>query len=461
MRRAAPLTRRSIEIEEEYVRRLQRLGSSVFPRKEAFLGAGARSSGCPSNAVDPAEIASAVLSLPKQAAELAAQHATLVESLRKRVVWPLEQNLKEQKSLRAQHKDEMVRIVKAKGAQLEYVAQIKKCYQARCREKDLLARTSLVGLSGRSLQKAQKRLKKAVDAEQHVDADYRTHSYKLNELHKQWQSHMTMSAREFQRIEEARLDVTKRVLLEYTVLGECHAQSQTVCHEWLRGVVVQCDHDLELLLFVQNHGTGTHIPAPPAYTSFYSESTAQDTKSAKDAERSLSHPSLSSLLSPAAQSPHQRYASDSDASSSSNSSSSAGVGSGLFSSRPASSLERSQRVPSVPHDGHRMSVVSSVAESQSSARGARHSEARGSVTSLSSGNSFSGSAKSLARKGLFQARALHTFQAQLGDEISLKAGQLVRVLYTDEAPWWYGSVDEPGGAKGFFPANYVERVPEH
>lgn len=54
-----------------------------------------------------------------------------------------------------------------------------------------------------------------------------------------------------------------------------------------------------------------------------------------------------------------------------------------------------------------------------------------------------------------QYRALFSYQAEDPTELSLSAGESVRVL-SRESDWWYG---ESRGAKGWFPAGYVS-LPE-
>ncbi|KAK2193936.1 hypothetical protein NP493_4g02002 [Ridgeia piscesae] len=49
--------------------------------------------------------------------------------------------------------------------------------------------------------------------------------------------------------------------------------------------------------------------------------------------------------------------------------------------------------------------------------------------------------------------ALYDYKAQRSDELSLRSGDSVLVLYKDSANWWMGQL--PGGQQGFFPSNYV------
>ena len=52
-----------------------------------------------------------------------------------------------------------------------------------------------------------------------------------------------------------------------------------------------------------------------------------------------------------------------------------------------------------------------------------------------------------------QVVALYDYKAQRSDELSLRSGDSVLVLYKDSANWWMGQL--PSGQQGFFPSNYV------
>lgn len=132
------------------------MGAFQFPREEQFFGEGGKrkgSKGVGDGTSATFELVQALLSLPQQTAELASRQATLIDSLKQRLLWPLEHGLKEQRAVKNQHKQEMVRIAKAKTGQQEYVAALKERYFTRCKEKALLVDANLAGVSGRALEK--------------------------------------------------------------------------------------------------------------------------------------------------------------------------------------------------------------------------------------------------------------------------------------------------------------------
>ncbi|CAM9706401.1 unnamed protein product [Lampetra planeri] len=51
--------------------------------------------------------------------------------------------------------------------------------------------------------------------------------------------------------------------------------------------------------------------------------------------------------------------------------------------------------------------------------------------------------------------ALYDYTARRSDELSLRRGERVLVLFKDNENWWFGQADGPAGAQGYFPASYV------
>ena len=51
--------------------------------------------------------------------------------------------------------------------------------------------------------------------------------------------------------------------------------------------------------------------------------------------------------------------------------------------------------------------------------------------------------------------ALYDYQAQRSDELSLKRGDRIAVLFKDNDNWWMGELVD--GQQGFFPTNYVDQ----
>lgn len=226
---------------------------------------------------------------------------------------------------------------------------------------------------------------------------------------------MRLSLSEFAKSEETRLVLTRHCLLEYGAISHLHMAEQATAYEHLRERAAQCDHKRELETFVARHGTGSAVPRMPAYAA-----------SSETLEESLRRLSIRSTLSP-----RKLYTGAEPVES-------------ILGRRPLSPAS---------------SLVSNGDATIGTGKGG--SGNRSSVSSLAStGSSLSFSRTSnsnfpLPTMSLFTARALYGYEAQQGDELSLREGELVKVLSTEEDPWWMGQID---GAIGLFPSNYVERL---
>ena len=130
---------------------MARLGNMAFPREGLYFGEKAKDVvGTP---IAEYDLANAMVALPRQTAELCSRHGTLIDSLRQRLQWPLEHSLKEQTAVKRQHKQEMLRITKAKSAQTDAVNRLAERLRNRQQERDTLLRSDASGLAGRDLEK--------------------------------------------------------------------------------------------------------------------------------------------------------------------------------------------------------------------------------------------------------------------------------------------------------------------
>lgn len=233
---------------------------------------------------------------------------------------------------------------------------------------------------------------------------------------------MRLSLSEFAKSEETRLVLTRHCLLEYGAISHLHMAEQATAYERLRERAAQCDHKRELETFVARYGTSSVVPRMPAYAA-----------SSETLEDSLRRLSMRSTLSP-----RKLYAGAEPIESI--------VGRRPLS--PASSL--------VSTGG---ATISSTGKIGGGTRGSVSS-----LTSTSSSLSFSRTSSNSHHNNhsspvptitLFTVRALYGYEAQQGDELSLREGDLIKVLSTEEDPWWVGQLD---GFTGLFPSNYVERL---
>ena len=64
-------------------------------------------------------------------------------------------------------------------------------------------------------------------------------------------------------------------------------------------------------------------------------------------------------------------------------------------------------------------------------------------------------AQAPAAAPLKRVKAMYAYAAQSGEELSINEGDMIAIISTDSADWWYG---ELRGKRGFVPSNYVKEI---
>lgn len=234
---------------------------------------------------------------------------------------------------------------------------------------------------------------------------------------------MLLCTKEFQKVEESRLDLSKRVIVEYYSSLESVAQEESATLASARERAMFCNSFVEIKDFARRYGTGTTIPEAPVVGSI--DGYLGQLSIEGDDEESIAA-GVGGLARP----------SDSPFSFSEDSRSENRM------------LKAKSPCPTMPTFD--MSKHSSI-------KGVRR-DSGGSVGS--SDNSFSQSSAHWSGISManvkFRVQTLYAYEAQEPDEISFAADQFVSVLSTEEDPWWQGQI-EGTLFRGLFPSNYVQR----
>lgn len=264
---------------------------------------------------------------------------------------------------------------------------------------------------------------RAQEAEQLAEEEYRASVDRLAVVHEEWREGMLLCAREFQKTEETRLDISKRALVEYHAFIESAWQEEAFSSASARERALFCDRLIEMREFVRVYGTGTTIPQAPVYDGLLDES-------------------LDQLLL------------DDDADKRSRVAGVGGLARPVESPLSFSEDSRSDHLPRKSKSPIPIATETLAGELR-----------RGSGASLgSSNNSFSqtsfqtsGLTATVTASVKFRVQTLYAYEAQETDELSFGADQFISVLSTEEDPWWHGQV-EGTLSSGLFPSNYVQRV---
>lgn len=238
---------------------------------------------------------------------------------------------------------------------------------------------------------------------------------------------MLLCAKEFQKVEESRLDLSKRVVVEYYSSLESVAQEESATLASARERAMFCNSFVEIKDFARQYGTGTTIPEAPVVGSidgYLCQLSIGDDYAEADGESMAA--GVGGLARP----------SDSPFSFSEDSRSE---------NRTLKAKSPCLTLPTFDMSKH------------SSIKGVRR-DSGGSVGS--SDNSFSQSSAHWSGTSManvkFRVQTLYAYDAQEPDEISFAADQFISVLSTEEDPWWQGQI-EGTLFRGLFPSNYVQR----
>lgn len=238
---------------------------------------------------------------------------------------------------------------------------------------------------------------------------------------------MLLCAKEFQNVEESRLDLSKRVVVEYYSSLESVAQQESAALASARERAMFCNSFVEIKDFARQYGTGTTIPEAPVVGSidgYLCQLSIGDDYAEADGESMAA--GVGGLARP----------SDSPFSFSEDSRS------------ENRTLKAKSPCPTLPTFD--MSKHSSI-------KGVRR-DSGGSVGSAD--NSFSQSSAHWSGTSManvkFRVQTLYAYDAQEPDEISFAADRFISVLSTEEDPWWQGQI-EGTLFRGLFPSNYVQR----
>lgn len=299
-------------------------------------------------------------------------------------------------------------------------------------------------------------MKKAKEAEHHADAEYRSAIYKLHELHAQWTSRMRISAVEFQKLEETRMELIKSCLVEYSYINKCHMQEQACAYEQLEMRAQLCDRNMELSDFIDRRSTGQEIRAPPSYNSFVRETVEDSLKrlSIRSSPRRLYESVssnvggsqggdiLSSGRSSAVNNPLTRSRNsvewyDDDDDDDDGASTNVGVGVRVQDARYAS-IARNNPTP----------LTSSSSSNSFSAR------SNYSVKSQTASRSLS-----VATDVLFKARVKWSQPAETEEYLELNKGDIINVISKEpDGVLYYGHVDGRPSIEGWFSSAFVTRL---
>eukprot|EP00050_Salpingoeca_kvevrii_P014913 m.41624 g.41624 ORF g.41624 m.41624 type:complete len:448 (+) comp6051_c0_seq3:1224-2567(+) len=341
--------------------------------------------------------------------EIGNQRLRLARQISDELEKPAKDFRERQRDQRKKTEETVKKAQKYKLSTYDKTMKARKSYEQKCRESDKLqddlSRGSL--LPAKELDKLKARARKAKAAAETADALYQDAVKQLEDARILWEREMERCCIQFQASEEARISFLRSSMWDFCNFTSASFLNEDEHLEQVRCALEQCDVDADIKLFIELRATGTKRPAPIQYVNFYGNSTKGASAYSELVGGSLKRSSASvSQLSI-------------------NSTSSAG--SAVIAAEPA------------PASAAAAPAAAPAAASPAPAASAAHA-ASPFVTPA-------------ANPPAHYVIAAFDYDAQGAQELTLKAGDRIRVLSKVDATWWSGEL--PDGRKGVFPCTYI------
>ncbi|KXN67674.1 hypothetical protein CONCODRAFT_52169 [Conidiobolus coronatus NRRL 28638] len=220
-------------IEEEYGKKLMKLAKQEFCKDE---------------------IGSLAKGLSRTRTELestARSHLDLSQKIRLELENPLAQLISKQRERRKEQAGIIERSSKSKSTKHSNLIKIKSKYHSERAKADGLEQI-INSLSGKDLEKAQIRIDKVKQLKQ----EYEQLAIELSEVTRIWQHDWRVACREFQELEEQRIDFLKKILWEYVNALSSTCVLDDEAYERVRQALQEVNRINDLQDFIEERGTG-------------------------------------------------------------------------------------------------------------------------------------------------------------------------------------------------------------
>ena len=244
----------------------------------------------------------------------------------------------------------------------------------------------------RDIEKLKMKLEKLVVQQRHYEQEYHLAVERNFDIHQQWIRDTAQALSEFEKLDQDRFNFLRGSMWKYA-----NSMSQTCVlndesSERIRLALENANFEQDLILFVQEHQTGSQIPEPMPFEPFRS---------------SIKHQSVESISENNSEMPHINH--------------------------KVYQFQFEQEKPKLKHQKS-LILEKSLADS-----------------------TFYDPFDIQNFQVQFTMRAIYDYQATCREELSLKQGQLLKVVLTHEDGWFEAITLEDGRErKGLFPSNFCE-----
>lgn len=339
-------------------------------------------------------------------------------SLAQQLIEQLEQCVKDFREMQREKRKRVEETVKRsqrnKKSCFDTTLKNKRNYEQKCRDVDAVedALKKSVSLVSKDEEKLRTRLGKAKTAVEQADTAYQNSVRALEEARVVWEKEMEQCCDIFQALEEERIAFLRNAMWAYTNTTSLNCvKVDEICEE-VRKSLENCAVESDIHLFISIKQTGTERPARIEYENFYMVQSSQ---------KVMSPSSGVNISGPVAGTFHHSKETTIP--------------------QPAGTPKQATRRPQIPipdiptQEPLDESMYSTVDQ----------------TNKVKPREQVDQTNKVKPREQV--CRAQFDYSAQGEQEISFKAGDLIKIHYKEDATWWCG---ECNGKKGMFPKDFVE-----
>lgn len=200
---------------------------------------------------------------------IAQYHMLLANKMRNELEFKVKEFHSHQREDRKKAEDTVRRAQTHKRRCFDNHNRAKRDYENKCREADKAEETALNSQVGKDAEKMNNRFKRAKENSESADHLYKESVVVLEEARVHWEREYELCCLKFQSLEEERIDFLRNIIWIYTNIF-----SQSCVHiddrmEEVRKVLEKCDIEKDIDEFVRNCRTGSERPVEISYQNFY------------------------------------------------------------------------------------------------------------------------------------------------------------------------------------------------
>lgn len=213
------------------------------------------------------------------------QRLSLAEDIRQKLIKPMEDILKMHHDIKQHKQSSMDKVVKQRNQAQQFASKSEEKYRQKCIELENL-NAQLINLEGQARDlsgpagvkamkekdKLEGKIQKATQNRNGADQEYQVAIERLHEIHQIWVKEMTDLCNDFQKIVEERSTFVKDSIKIYAEICSKIASSEVESNERSLNSTESVDKDQDVRVIIRLYATGSDIPDPISYRNYYDAS---------------------------------------------------------------------------------------------------------------------------------------------------------------------------------------------